>query len=343
MRVLPLALLAAALVPVTASAQEANRVTVMAYNAENFFDAADDPRYPNADNAEVINTPEWVAAKAAALARVVSRYDGGKGPDVLILSEVESQAALDAIRNALPNGAAYVTAAFFDADPGRPAPKPDRRGIDVALLSKLPAVAGAPAQSHPVDLTGEAACRDDDGTPGSTRDIIEATLQLPDGRALTVFGAHMPSGRNPIACRIATADRLESLASALPSDRVVVAAGDFNFNCAPNEQTSLRQRLIKWSVPPQTDNGCRGQGSQWFGRDRTWSFLDVIAQREMGGAVPWQVDQRTFHTVLTDMEQLVFDNNAQLLRPKSFRFNETTGRGSGTSDHWPVAVDLVRR
>ncbi|MFG1284872.1 hypothetical protein [Xanthobacter autotrophicus] len=225
----------------------------------------------------------------------------------------------------------------------RPAPKPDRRGIDVAVLSKLSAAAGTSPQFHPVDLTGETACRDDDGTPGTTRDIIEATLQLPDGRAMTVFGAHMPSGRNPIACRIAAVDRLEALASALPTDRVVVAAGDFNFNCAPNEQTSLRQHLSKWSVPPQTDNGCRGQGSQWFGRDRSWSFLDVIAQREMGGAVPWRVDQRTFRPVLTDFEQITFDTASQQLRPKAFRFNQTSGQGSGTSDHWPVAADLVRR
>lgn len=31
------------------------------------------------------------------------------------------------------------------------------------------------------------------------------------------------------------------------------------------------------------------------------------------------------------------------MRPKAFRLNTTTGKASGTSDHWPVAVDIVRK
>ena len=43
-------------------------------------------------------------AKASAIARVVSGFDAGKGPDVLVLTEVESEAALEAVRDALGVG-----------------------------------------------------------------------------------------------------------------------------------------------------------------------------------------------------------------------------------------------
>jgi hypothetical protein len=157
-----------------------------------------------------------------------------------------------------------------------------------------------------------------------------------------VFGVHFPSGGNPRVCREIAARTLAAAATALPPDRVVVAAGDFNFNCAAEEQAGLRAALRGWSLPPQTDNACRGAGSQFFRAERTWSFLDVIAQRE-GAAAAWRLDHRTFRAVLTDLEQVVWDERADALRPKSFRFGEDSGQGSGTSDHWPVASDLVRR
>lgn len=327
----------------TAPATGQERVTIMTYNVENFFDSADDPRYPN--DAETLHNDSWVAEKAKSVARVVARFDEGRGPDIVVLTEIESEAALNALRAALPNGgAAYVTSVIFDADPNRPAPKPDRRGIDVALLSKLSKQSGMDPRTHAVDLTMEPQCRDDDGAPGSTRDILEVTLTLPDGQPLTVLGVHLPSGLNPRICRELAARRLEALASALPSERLIIAAGDFNFNCAPAEQVALRRELAQWSVPAVTDNGCRGAGSQYFGQDRTWSFLDVIAQRAPSSAASaWSLDQRTFRAILTDFEQLFWDEQRQVMRPKVFRFNESTGRSSGISDHWPVAVDFVKR
>ena len=326
--------------PLAASAQGAPRLTVMTYNVENFFDAVDDPRMPNADSAEVINTEAWVQAKASAVARVIQRFDFGKGPDVLVLSEVESQQAMDAIKAALPDaGAAYVTAVLVDADPNRPDPKPDRRGIKVAVLSKL--AMASQAVSFPVDLTKEPSCLSRDGAPGTTRDILQVNLALPDGGELTVFAGHLPSGGNPLVCREIAAKTLVARASTLPANRLVIAAGDFNFNCAPAERKGLHNALAGWVIPQDLENGCRGNGSQFYYKEKTWSYLDVIAERPSKSN--WTLDPQTFRTVLVDFEQFFWDERDQVMRPKAFRLNTTTGKASGTSDHWPVAVDVVGR
>lgn len=331
----------AVFIPLAALGQDVQRLTVMTYNVENFFDAADDPRMPNGDSAEIINSEPWVQAKAAAVARVIQRFDFGRGPDVLVLSEVESQLALDALKAALPDaGTAYPTAVVIDADPTRPDPKPDRRGIKVAILSKLPLAPGS-ATSFPVDLTNAPACLSRDGAPGTTRDILQVDLKLPDGEAMTVFAGHLPSGGNPLVCREIAARTLVAKARTLPDNRLVIAAGDFNFNCAPAERKGLHAALAGWVLPQDLENACRGNGSQFYYKEKTWSFLDVIAQRPSKSA--WTMDPQTFRTVLVDFEQVFWDERDQVMRPKAFRLNTTTGKASGTSDHWPIAVDLVRK
>lgn len=106
----------------------AERITIMTYNLGNFFDAVDDPRLRNGDGGETIETEVWVKAKAAALARVIGRFDENKGPDILVLSEIESAAALAALKAALPNAGTYQTTVFFDSDPISypPGPVPPR-------------------------------------------------------------------------------------------------------------------------------------------------------------------------------------------------------------------------
>lgn len=109
---------------------------------------------PNADGAEVINTDIWVQAKASAITRIIQRFDFGQGPDVLVLSEVESQQALDAIKAALPDaGAAYPYAILIDADPTRLDPKPDRRGMKVSKLALVPGVNGQPVRVTQIKAT----------------------------------------------------------------------------------------------------------------------------------------------------------------------------------------------
>lgn len=335
LRLIPIILLA---LMVSAVAQTTDRVTVMTYNVENFFDDKDDPRYEN--DRETLNNAEYVGAKSAAIARVINRFDNGVGPDVLILTEIESLVSLSALKNTLALSADYQTQVFFDADPNRPGPKPDFRGIDVAILSKLPLASGTTPKNHVIDLTGEKNCNTDNGDLGSTRDAVEANLSLPDGSTMTVFGVHFPSGRNPTVCREIAAETIREKANALPNDHTVLIAGDFNFNCRDNEQAALQRIFTGWALPVQLDNGCIGNGSQWFSHENTWSYLDVIAERP--GSTTWETDMRTFRLVLNDIEQFFFQSDVNILRPKKFRLNASNPMNSGTSDHYPVAIDVSR-
>lgn len=332
---LPIVLLA---FTASAVAQTSDRVTLMTYNVENFFDNEDDPRYDN--DRETINSSEYMDAKSAAIARVISRFDNGEGPDVLVLTEIESLVSLSALKDALASSADYQTQVFFDADPNRSGPKPDFRGIDVAILSKLPLASGTTPKNHVIDLTGENNCNTDNGDLGSTRDALEANLTLPDGSIITVFGVHFPSSRNPTVCREIAAEIIREKANALPNNHTVLIAGDFNFNCRDNEQTALQQIFSGWKLPVQLNNGCVGNGSQWFSRENTWSYLDVIAERP--GSTTWQTDMRTFRLVLNDIEQFFFQSDVSILRPKKFRLNSANPMKSGTSDHYPVAIDVSR-
>jgi hypothetical protein len=42
-------------------------------------------------------------------------------------------------------------------------------------------------------------------------------------------------------------------------------------------------------------------------------------------------------------KQTTFAPNGSVVQPNTFRFDTAGGRTSGTSDHWPAAINLVRR
>src|SRR5262249_51006984 len=167
----------------SAWAQDQRRVTLMAYNVENLFDTQDNPAREG-DNTYLPlsqkGTPEHVALcernnppgsfrqeclkldwseqvlakKIANLAGVIGRFEGG-GPDILVLEEVENQQILNRLRLALPSGAAYVTAINLDDSPGR--------GINVAIMSKLPVAPGIPVASTPINFPSDVS--QEDGQP----------------------------------------------------------------------------------------------------------------------------------------------------------------------------------
>ncbi len=93
---MPLRLLALPLVWLallsTASAAEDRSFSVMAFNVENVFDVDDVSLYadfPVTGNAPDRWTPEQLARKLSAVVEVLRKVNDGKGPDVLVLNELE--------------------------------------------------------------------------------------------------------------------------------------------------------------------------------------------------------------------------------------------------------------
>ncbi|WP_425062045.1 DUF2608 domain-containing protein [Pyruvatibacter mobilis] len=316
------------------------RLTVMTFNVGNLFDWIDDPNVPNGRGGETVGrTEQSVRAHAQNVARVVGRADHQNGPDILVFTEVESDAALGALQDALRDeGLEYASTYFEDSEVNRDGVKPDQRGIDIAILSKLPKHADqSDPIIHPINLEPIQVCRRrSSGDVVYTRDIVEGSFLLPDNTTLTVLGVHFPSGGNDVACRKEALQTAKAVAQTKSHSTIIV--GDFNFNCGEDEQAALDDVLNGWHLPSARTNRCRGHGSHYFHKNKSWSWLDLVTQAN-DRTQAWQIDSATFRPVLTAQEQFFWDRSQKVLRPSSFRDNN----GRGVSDHFPVMIDLVKQ
>ena len=334
-------------------------ITVMSYNAENLFDTQDNPANKGdntflplsqkgtpahkaiCDELETASqkrecleldwSDEVLAAKLRNLATVIDNFDGGRGPDILMLQETENLNVLRMLKAALKNSAAYITVVNEESSPGR--------GINVALLSKLPTA--GPVKTHKIEFTGAdaTAC-------GTTRDLLEVPLRLPDGSSVSMLGLHFPSGSNPVQCREFAAERLNDVARGRPKGTMLIALGDTNINCTPEDQQVIADVLKQqWIVPDELNNkGCRPPGTEFFPSRGQWSFLDLImASRSLSSSsqegASWFTDFGSFRTVISAPEVQVETDDKGRVKP--LRFDPQTRTGS--ADHWPVAIDLIRR
>jgi hypothetical protein len=156
-----------------AIAQDFHRVTVMAFNVENLFDAVEDPantgddtylpltvKQANPDHeancranndidfyAEQCINLDWsetvLDQKLDALAGVIAAAT--PFPDILIMPETENPSIVSRLNDALPADRRYQTLVQLDSTSVT-----SDRGIDVAIASRLPLA--APATAHPSSL-----------------------------------------------------------------------------------------------------------------------------------------------------------------------------------------------
>lgn len=353
---------------VSATPAMSDVVTIVAFNVENLFDTVDDPDNPRDDtylplsvkqadqashnaNCETWNgssgffseqckTLDWsdtvYAQKLTRIGETVLAM--GSFPEIIVVPETENPAVLeDLVTQALP-GSGYRVVQLDTSD------EPESRGIDVGLLTTLPA-AGSPV-AHVVDFDRDAEMC------GKTRDILQVPLELPDGETLHVFGVHFPSGGNPYRCRIRAMNNLNTLVAALPEGALSIAAGDFNVNCneGPTDSFSRLLRIGNWYASPLVRSGCDAPGSSKF-VDRlvnnwnTWSFLDMIlVSSTLSPSQPseknWFADLGSFSTMIVTSEQIMVDEDDRgFIEPR--RFDPLSGRG--VSDHLPVQIRLINR
>lgn len=71
------------------------------WNVENLFDDTDDPHNHDEDEDWFARHPEMVQEKVRLLADTLVQQNGGKGPDILAIVEVENRRAVDLLREAL--------------------------------------------------------------------------------------------------------------------------------------------------------------------------------------------------------------------------------------------------
>lgn len=214
----------------------ADQFLVVTSNVENFFTPYPDPS--GRQKAEYLPTGDIGYDETAFdthahnLAEGLRPLNGGQGPDVLGVVEVENEQAMSRLRDHL-SGLDYLPPVIL--------PGSDRRGINLGVLTRFPVV-GEP-RLHPV---------------GANREILEVTLDV-GGVRTTFFMNHWPSQNTPESTRLQVGQNVRRLVEAkLQSDpnAAVVLMGDFNddvgaaslgpkgLNVAANRQEALPSGML---------------------------------------------------------------------------------------------------
>jgi len=310
------------------------RVRIMTYNVENLFDTINDPKKDDetflpfsAKNKDVQNKcrkaaksywvkdcleTNWTQFKLNEKMKRLASVILAAKPDVLILQEVENLAVLKQLNE---KHLGYPTLLLKEG--------PDKRGIDVAILSKLPESSASKIhlQRH----------RNSQGHGRSqvkaTRGILEANLALPNGESMRVYGVHFPSQGSPTKTRQESVALLNKLKSKSPG--LNIAGGDFNII---NSENFLYKKDLatEWRVSHLV--GCRScRGTNYYHRKKSWSFLDALLFSKNFNQT-WKLDVDSIQI----FNSLEVQNN-QYGSPAKFEMGKNP---NGVSDHWPVVAEI---
>lgn len=185
-------------------------VTIATFNVLNLFDEHDDPYHSDE------GTEAKSAAELKALAESIHKIDA----DVLALQEVENRGLLEKFNAAMLADMGYANVVLFEGN--------DLRGIDVAILSRLPV---GPVTSH-------RHLKFSDGSGGMmkfNRDLLRARIEPEGFTPFEVFVVHFKSKRGGATqtetYRLGECQRAREILTGILSkdaEARFVICGDFN-------------------------------------------------------------------------------------------------------------------
>ncbi len=193
----------------TEAPADSEKVRIAAFNVHRFFDTLCHSGACGGDNFEELPSPDAFDAQAGQLAAAI----GALGAHVVLLSELETQASLDALKARLPQYPAAVL-----GETGSPA------SVDVAVLSAFPI-------TQVLGHRERTLVRPDGSTTRFSRELLEVHLDA-RGAEVIVFAAHFRSkvsddpGRRYAEAE-ASRDIVSTVAREAPG-ALVVLGGDLN-------------------------------------------------------------------------------------------------------------------
>ena len=157
------ALLLLAFTQFSSAAARADDLVIASWNLENLFDTEDDPNVEFDEDFSPDKPKKWTTErleiKLKNLSSIISKMNGGKGPDVLGVCEIENRKVVEMLVEKLkPLGRKYE---IVHKD------SPSDRGIDCAIIFDSGVFSLADSKFHFVDAE-------------KTRDIVEAKLRRND-------------------------------------------------------------------------------------------------------------------------------------------------------------------
>lgn len=305
----------------------ADEFFIASWNLENLFDTKDDPSVKGDEAYTPESAKHWTKErldiKLTNLAKVISKMNDDKGPDVLGICEVENRDVVEMLVEKLkPLGRKYE---IVHKD------SPSERGIDCAIVYDSAVFTLDASQFHHVD-------------PGETRDIVEAKLNR-NGNGLYVFMDHWPSKFHDESFRDKAADvlrkRIDALIAADPKADII-ALGDFNdepdddalrdhLRAVKTDDHLAPDALLDTTAPIKAD----GKGTIVY--KNKWELLDHVI------ISPGLLDPAGFRwkegsTRRIDFPELIFHprGKSEIDRPNQ-SYTRNDFHKTGYSDHLPVA------
>jgi len=314
------------------------------WNLENLFDVENAPPKRRGDKVKraIGNAIRgWTQAlldrKVMQLASIICRMNGGRGPDLLGVSEVENKYVMNKLRKSLaPLGRTY---AIVHHD------TPDQRGIDVAFIYDADLFTAQERFNHFVMRRT------------ATRDLLQVNFRTSKGRLLVVIGNHWPSrsgGEEASAVYRAIAGETlayfhERILEVKGPETPVLAMGDFNdepFDPSLADYAlsiRSRQKVVNAKIPYFLNLMWRitGQSLGTFYFENFPNVLDqflanknLVQENAPIRALPDSVEVVCFPEMVSPGDY-----------PKPVPFG---GMGNpinkdGFSDHFPVGVTLVEQ
>ncbi len=320
-----------------------NGITVMTYNVQNIFDAADDgSEYPEFDPSAGVWNEVLYNTRLVRLSETIKGIVRG-GPDIIALQEIENGRVAEDLITLYLKGMGYSYYAFTDKEGS---------AVQLAVISRFPI----------------SCVRIHDQYSGNTllRPVLETDIETDMGR-LYLFNNHWKSriggAEETEYLRILSAsvvrERVQAVTASDPSACIIVA-GDLNENydeylenggeyltalmpyeaagdgdtgqslyISGKSEDFFSEKSFPVFYEPWIDSGS-GTGSYFFGD--VWETIDHIL---MNSVLMTSAEYTYSSFEVGSLSFLVTDDNLPLAW--------STRKGTGYSDHLPLMVSFIRR
>jgi exonuclease III len=323
-------------------AKQEHEISVMTYNVENLFDTKHDkgtedyPTLPLAykkKNKEVQKfckgvksqyyqkecysidwTDDVLKVKLKNIGDVIKYVDAGKGPDNLLMAEVENINVLNILVKTQLQGLGYQTVVLIEG--------PDLRGIDPAFISKFPLAEKPKLHIIPYHEKDPEQLK----WAKRSRGILEVTVKISDTKNITFLAAHFPSQSNPTTWRAQAIQYAKNLMLDYEKQgRAVIFGGDLNIISTEEAKEGYFKNEMSQAGDVSFLIGCKTcLGSHNYHGE--WSFLDVLVYSKNLKDVGFELLPSTITVVRTP------SNVTPEGIPMRFQWNTK----SGVSDHLPL-------
>lgn len=309
------------------------------WNVENLFDVEDSPaRSDKLNRALKGELKGWndaiLTRKVNNLAAIIGQLNGGRGPDLLGVCEIENRPVLQRLVDALaPLGRNYLVAHHDTAD---------ERGIDVAFIYDSAKFLAEETFSHVIQKRT------------ATRELFQVNFRTADGRLLVAVGNHWPSrlggGRESEAYRIIAGETLAYFLARIEEikgdDTPILVMGDFNDE--PSDR-SLTDHALSSRVRNQVlyANTPRLLNLMWplMGRGLGTHFYETSAMLDQFLVSGGMLKAKSKIKAVEDSAAIVQlpEMTAPGRYPAPIRFGRPASglNQSGYSDHFPVTMSLL--